>query len=53
MGILIILFTWLIGAAFLFGVIYYAVRMGIDHSWTSFYVKKIHSSIEEKNNNDH
>ncbi len=36
----------------LFGIIYYGVRMGIDSSETSIYIKKIHDLLEEQKNKE-
>ncbi|MCF6138865.1 hypothetical protein [Pseudalkalibacillus berkeleyi] len=38
----------LISSVLLFGIIYYGVRMGIDSSETSKYVKKIHDKLEKQ-----
>jgi TM2 domain-containing membrane protein YozV len=51
-GIIVILFTWLLAGTFALLVIYYGVKYGIDNSQTSKDINKILQLLEENNKKD-
>ncbi|MFD1738354.1 hypothetical protein ACFSCX_17665 [Bacillus salitolerans] len=52
MGIIVVLFLWLLAGAFALIIIYYGVKYGIDNSQTSKDINRILQLLEEKTKKD-